>query len=241
MKETLAWILMFFSPLLYAGPQYSNFKSLFSLNMGPQWDSPGEIRQFTVEQNTSKTYVAISNSQVLMGSEFFLGAEHSITSLLDMQIGLAVAMTSLTSVSGDIWEDADPNFNNYTYAYKVAPLRTTLSAKWLLRVMDYFTPYIGAGVGMSFNRSYNYQITPKIFEEVSSPLYTSNVSASFAYNVGLGLQKQLDSHVQIGFGYVFSDWGQSALGRAPGQTINAPLSLSHLYMNQCVASFTYLF
>lgn len=237
-KTLVTWAIVLFSPLLYASSE--SWKPLIALNIGPQWDSPGETKQFSVEQGIPKTYAAVSTPQTLMGGEFFVGAQHRLNSWSDLQLGVAVAMTSLTSVSGDIWEDADPDFNNYTYAYKLAPFRTTLSAKWLFNGFEHITPYLNAGLGLSFNRSYDYHITPKIFEEVSSPLYTSNVPVSFAYDVGIGLQKQLNAHIQIGLGYVFSDWGQSSLGRAPKQTANSPLSLSHLYMNQLLVSLNYL-
>lgn len=228
---------VFFSPLLYAS--FHDWKPLVALNIGPQWDDPGERHQFSVEPATPKTYAAVSNPQTLMGAELFVGGQHILNSWSDLQLGIAVAMTSLTSLSGDIWEDADPDFNNYTYAYKLAPFRATLSAKWLFNKFDVVTPYLNVGLGLSFNRSYDYSIMPKIFEEVPSPFYTSNVPVSFAYDVGLGLQRQLGEHIQVGLGYVFSDWGQSSLGRAPKQTTNAPLSLSHLYMNQCVVSLSY--
>ncbi len=231
-------VSVLFSPLLYASPQ--SWSPLIALNIGPQWDSPGEKNQYSVEQGIPKTYAPSVTSQTLMGGEFFFGGQHVLNDWSDIQLGIAVAMTSVTSLSGDIWEDADPDFNNYFYAYKVAPFRTTVSAKWLFNGFEQLTPYVNLGLGLSFNRSYGYTITPKIFEEVASPLYTSNVPVAFAYDVGLGVQKQINPHVQVGLGYVFSDWGQSSLGRAPQQTANAPLSLSHLYMNQLVVSLNYL-
>ena len=43
----------------------------------------------------------------------------------------------------------------------------------------------------------------------------------------------------VGVGYEFSDWGKSQLGRAPGQTINSGLALSHFYTNAFQPNVTY--
>lgn len=42
-----------------------------------------------------------------------------------------------------------------------------------------------------------------------------------------------------GIGYEFADWGRSQLNRAPGQTLNSGLSLSHLYTNGFLFNLTY--
>lgn len=220
----------------------STWQPIVAFNLGPQWDKPGETRQFSLEPDIVKTYYASPTTQTLMGTEFFIGGQHTLNSFSSLQLGIATAITSVTSLHGEIWEDADPEFNNYWYDYQLAPFRTTLHGRWLFTSFsNRLTPYIDGGIGVSLNRAYNYQITSRIFEEVASPLYTSNVNVSLAYNIGVGIQHAINEHAQIGLGYEFSDWGQSSLGRAKSQDINAPLSLAHLYMNQLMVSLTYLF
>ncbi len=42
-----------------------------------------------------------------------------------------------------------------------------------------------------------------------------------------------------GVGYEFADWGKNQLGRAPGQTLNTGLSMSHYYINSILFNITY--
>ena len=62
---------------------------------------------------TQKTYAADNNSTVLADGELFLGVQRPINAKLDGQLGLAVATTSNANLSGSIWDDALPQFNNF--------------------------------------------------------------------------------------------------------------------------------
>ena len=63
--------------------------------------------------------MANQSTQALFDGEVFLGLQKPLTQTLQVQIGLAVAATSNANLSGMIWDDADPSFNNYTYSYQL--------------------------------------------------------------------------------------------------------------------------
>jgi len=156
------------------------------------------------------------------------------------QLGLVVAWSGDADVSGDVWEDANPNFNNFNYAYKINHTYVALKAR-LVAEFDYvLEPYVSGSLGVGFNRAYNYAETPKIPEEVPAPSFAAYTKTAFSYTLGVGLQKPIMSHLQAAVGYEFSDWGQNQLGRAVGQTMNQGLSSKHMYAQQVQCSLFYI-
>jgi opacity protein-like surface antigen len=99
---------------------------------------------------------------------------------------------------------------------------------------------VSASLGIGFNNAHDFQNTPLISQAVTMPNFASNTDTSFTYTLGVGLQKALNSHWQVGAGYEFADWGQSQLSSASGQTLNSGLSLNHLYTNGVLFNLTYL-
>ena len=132
------------------------------------------------------------------------------------------------------------SFNNYAYQYKVLhtaiALKGMLLGHWNLPVI----PWISASLGVEFNKAYGFNNTPTISEEVQSPNFTSNTTTAFTYTIGIGAERQINPHWQMGVGYEFSDWGKNHLGRAAQQTQNSGLNLNHLYTNGVLFNLTYI-
>jgi len=61
------------------------------------------------------------------------------------------------------------------------------------------------------------------------PNFASNTTTAFTYTLGVGVERHLNQHWQVGMGYEFADWGHSKLDRAAGQTMGTGLSINHLY------------
>ncbi|MDI1351992.1 MAG: hypothetical protein PSV35_04365 [bacterium] len=74
-----------------------------------------KLNPYTSSRTCKKTYAKINKSNVLVDGELFYGWQHGFNSFYQGQLGLAVAGTSNAKLKGDIWEDADPDFNNYVY------------------------------------------------------------------------------------------------------------------------------
>lgn len=124
--------------------------------------------------------------------------------------------------------------------YDVNEIHLALRGKLLWGNPKRIQPYVSAGLGLGFNTSHGFSITPKIHQEVAAPPFGNYTELAFTYMLGVGLQKEISRHWQIGIGYEFADWGQSHLATAPGQTLNGGLSQSNLYINALQVNLTYI-
>ena len=238
------------SDFFYDAENASNL--VVTLSGGASWGRTGNTQTFYLQPTLLKTYKSTSSTNVYGVGDLFLGMQHRISSHFMGQLGLdlgvtntvigrAMGMTHNISNTGEIWEQANPNFDNYTYSYRVSQSRIALKGK-LLMEREYYqqiAPYVTASVGAGFNRASAYGSTPKIEEESLQPPFGTNTTTSLTYALGIGLEKAMNLHWSIGVGYEFSNLGASSLDRALGQTLNKGLSLPHLYTNGIMLSLTY--
>ncbi|MDP1604134.1 MAG: porin family protein [Legionella sp.] len=211
-----------------------------TLSAGPAWQSSGRTQRLFLTPAIEKSYVANQATNVFAEGELFLGTQKNLTNQWIGQIGLALMATSAARLSGDIWDDADPQFNNYTYDYKVNHAHLAVKGKLFLDRGYWLMPWVSGSAGVGFNRARDYVNTPTIFEAVVNPDFADHTETAFTYTLGLGLQRNLNANWQLGVGYEFADWGRSSLGRAPGQTLNTGLSLNHLYTNGVLFNISYI-
>ena len=210
-----------------------------SLSISPAWHASGKDQTITLQTDITKRYLDKSKNNLLAQGEFFLGKECQLSPAIKGQIGGAVELTSSANLKGDILEDADPNFNNHRYNYKVHHAHIAIKGKAIVDTSMSIQPYAAASAGIGFNRAYSYKVTPKIFQEVASPNFKPKTKGAFTYTLEAGAQKQLSERTSAGIGYVFSDWGNSSLSRAPNQTLGKGLQLSNLYTHGIQLSLTH--
>lgn len=238
------------SDYFYDAKNASNL--LATLSGGASWGMTGNKQTFYLQPALLKTYRSTSSVNVYGVGDLFLGAEHRLSSQLMGQLGLdlgvtntvigrAMGMTHNVSNVGEIWEQANPDFDNYTYSYRVSQTRVAVKGKLLVEREYYqqIAPYVTVSLGAGFNNASGYGSTPRIEEESEQPPFGSHVSTSFTYTLGIGIEKAMNLHWSMGVGYEFSDLGSSSLNRAEGQTLNRGISLSHLYTNGIMVSLTY--
>lgn len=211
-----------------------------TLSMGPSWEKAGQAQTLDLAPGIEKTYTANKPSNTLIDSELFLGVQKSLPESLQGQIGLALAATSAASLSGDIWDDADPQFNNYIYQYKIQHTHIALKGKLLADWGWGILPWISGSAGVGFNHSYGFTNTPTIYEAIAAPNFESYTMTAFTYTLGIGIQKPLTKNWQIGAGYEFANWGKSKLGTASDETTGQTLSLSNLYTHSFLLNVSYL-
>ncbi len=152
---------------------------------------------------------------------------------------MAISHAGNAYLSGDIWDDADPAFDNHIYDYRIEHTQIALKEKLLGQWGLPIDPWISATLGLGFNRSYDFSNTPTLFEASSMPNFASHTTTAFTYALGIGIDRKLTKHWHAGLGYEFADWGKSQLGSAPGQTLNSGLSLSHLYTHSLLFNISY--
>ncbi|KTD64776.1 hypothetical protein Lspi_0943 [Legionella spiritensis] len=218
----------------------SLFPWVVSVSAGPVWARGGESQTFFLAPDIEKTYAADKSSNGLFYGEIFLGLQKSLVRQFQGQIGVAVAATGDADLSGEIWDDADPQFNNYAYNYKLSHSHIALKGKLLAGQWNTLIPWISGSIGAGFNRAHEFHNRPTIFEALANPDFASHTKTAFTYTVGAGVQKVLNNHWQAGVGYEFADWGKSELYRAESQTLNSGLAMDHLRTNGLLFNITYI-
>ncbi|RAP36408.1 hypothetical protein B1207_09735 [Legionella quinlivanii] len=211
-----------------------------TVSLAAAWVDPGETQTLTLQPDIVKTYSDTTNSKVVPAIELFLGWQHPINDTLRGQIGIAGAATTQVKLEGDVWEDADPAFNNFTYQYKVNHYHLAVKGKLLMDLDEWVEPYVSASAGIGFNQARDFQIAARIFQEIPAPPFNSETKSSFVYTLGIGLQTALNSNWQVGLGYEFADWGKTELSRASGQTVGNGIETDNFYAHQLQLSLSYI-
>lgn len=220
--------------------QQSDWTWVGTLSAGPAWESGGKTQTFYLAPEIEKTYAASHSTNALLDGEIFVGLQRRVSQSLFGQLGLAVAATSNAEFSGMIWDDADPAFDNSTYAYKIQHTGVAVKGKLLADMGYWLIPWVSASLGVGLNNAHSFHNTPTIDEALPNSNFASHTKTTFTYTLGIGVQKALNEHWQVGIGYEFTHWGESSLGRAAGQTLNSGLSLNHLYTNGVLFNLSYL-
>lgn len=209
-------------------------------SVGPSSAKGGETQNIFLTPEIEKAYVAKKSTNSLATGELFIGKQKSLTSQFLLKLGLAAAATGNAKMQGIIWDDADPQFDNYVYQYKVEQKRLSVKGALSFERWKMMQPWINASIGVGFNRAYAFANQPTIFEAVPDADFTNKTTTAFTYTIGAGVKTSVDRHWSYGIGYEFSDWGKSELNRAPGQTLNNGLKLNHLYTNSLLFNLIFV-
>jgi len=213
---------------------------VLQLSLGPVWADAGKKQDMFLAPDIAKGYMADNKFNSLFNGEIFAGQQKTFSDSVKGQLGLAFAATGNAHLQGNIWDDADPEFDNYRYSYKVRSTRLMIKGVAIFDNNGFLAPFVSAGAGVSFNRAHTFDNTPLIFEAVPNANFTNNTKSSFSYALAAGVQKTFQTRWQAGLRYEFSDWGKSELGIAPGQSQGTGLRLNHLYTNGVLFHLTYI-
>lgn len=239
----LAFPTIFFAMPALAGDMGNAWNDFFiSISAGPSWVSPNISQTLALQPDVVNTYVSHQpvKTTALADGEVFLGVQHHFFPQISSQFGLAFYMSSPASLDGYIQVDGNPNFQNYTYQFKLNHEHIALKSKWIFEQPLNINPYVSGSIGVGFNRSYGYAITPIIFQAVTMPPFQSHTQVGLSYGVGAGLQRSLSQHVMVALGYQLISWGPSHLGRASEQTSNKGPGINTLYSQGIEFNLSYL-
>ncbi|MCH9689290.1 MAG: porin family protein [Gammaproteobacteria bacterium] len=243
-KQLLICCCAFISNHAFSGTIDEQFNQsihpyLIGLSAGPSRGSGDKTQTLYLQPDIQKSYVAEKNNQAFTTAELFLAKQFKQNKLLE-QFGFVFAGAGNAILSGDIWELANPNFNNFEYQYKLNHAYIALKGRVLpINFSTLISPYLSASLGVAFNRAYQFKNTPKITEEVPLPNFKNKTKTSVSYTVGAGIEKTLTSQFKAAIGYEIADWGSTQLAPATGQTLNQGLSLKHFYAQQLQFSLFY--
>lgn len=225
---------------LYDCPDCKRLRGYFiTISAGHLRASNEKSETIVLRPDVAKTYTANRNNSGYFTGELFAGYESIVEEGAYGQLGVAVAATRL-KVNGDILDDANPKFNDYTYKYDTKRLRVAAKGKLAADLIFAVAGYVSGSAGFAFNQSDNFSSTPRTSFAVPLPPFKSNHEIGFSYTLGAGFETIFLSSWRGGIGYEFADWGPSSLARAPGQSLENGLGMSHLYTHAILLSLTFL-
>lgn len=209
--------------LLMGGPAFSNLSN----------DSYININQYMVNE-----YKTQSQSQTR--PIFGIGVAHSFDGFnqpLSLSLGLSGYYINYGTIKGTEYPFVnDGIFDSLDYKFHAQSLSTMIESRFIYTQCNW-QPYALAGIGASWNRLYHYNETPSNSSQsaASSPYpFPGNTMASFAYELGLGVQRQIYIHSSNVFQYFLSleyryiNNGKAEFAPSLAQTTSDRLQVSHL-------------
>jgi len=204
----------------------------------------GQSQSFPIQNpTTDEFYYYFANRPTQTSGLFdgFLGTEWRFRPKWALQMGLDYNQASPFSAKGTFQQGADAlSADTYSYHYAVLT-RQILAEGKLLYTVKCFHPYLFGGLGVAVNSAYNYYTNVPPFLTFTR-MYANNTTTSFSYAVGVGVDKDLTSHLRAGVGYRFAGLGRVKLGIPTIDTtrVSGTLSQSHLYANELLAQLTWI-
>lgn len=123
-------------------------------------------------------------------------------------LGVQMAYTSTTTISGYIDQYSLPEFRNYNFDYEVSMLNIMGTAKVDIYRWQQLMPYLTAGLGIANYATSNYSetalsgVTPRV-----SPGFGNGSGNNFSYSVGVGLDYILLNNLWINAEYNYTNFG----------------------------------
>jgi opacity protein-like surface antigen len=156
------------------------------------------------------------------------------------QVGPTLSYANGIGLAGHVNQFALPDFDNFNYQYSVRSFSLLASTFINYVKNDIWQPYLSFGLGVSWNRTLNYNETPRKSGVVPMSPYSSGGTNGFAYSIGAGYTLNYDFPVKLGFGYEFSDLGATKLGLSRSQTTMKTPRLRHLYLNELLLNLNWV-
>lgn len=212
------------------------------LSLAPSWYNVGKTQNIWFEPSYANTYVPTVPEKNLINGELFLGwqkpcGEHHI-----WEWGVALSTNNSAKLQGYVWQNTDPQFNNFIYHYKIKHSDIRLKSKLLYQFKKTsIYPYVAASIGFGRNVSYSFYNTPVIYEALPIEDFRNHNITALTYTLGIGIQKIISKNWQLGIGYQMNDWGRSSLSASSQQISSNGLSLNHLYIQSLQFTLNFLF
>lgn len=185
-------------------------------------------------------YTASHPTQTVGAFDGFLGAEWTFHPDWALQMGLGYNQAWNFHAEGSLLQGADTqSADQYSYHYDILTRQLLAEGKLLYQFKEIYHPYVLLGLGAAFNKASGYSTNVPPFLTFTRQ-YQNNTQTSFAYNVGMGVDVDIQEHLRLGVGYRFADFGQAKLGQGIIDTTNVSgtLSQTHLYASEILAQFT---
>lgn len=217
---------------------FDHLSKVISLSVGAAWNQSFRAKTFFIQPEMERTYTANQSSNGFTTGDLFLGLQKEFSSQLFGQLGVSLTTGNQVRLSGDMWDDASPELNNHRYSYKVEHSHLALKGKWLVNSGHWVVPWVSGTLGLAWNKAYAFENRASIPEALINDNFAANTVTAFTYAIGVGLQKPLTQHVQVGLGYEFANWGSNKLGPTADQTLNQSFFNSHVLVHAILFNLT---
>lgn len=226
-----------FSPLI----SHASLHQVISLGIGSDRVNLALTKNIDFMSPFQNTYTSSSSYDTQQVAGLFYGFENAFRDNCAWQLGIGYYQNSAFTSQGNVYQFADPAFNNLRYNFQIISRRVLLEGKLLHTFKTLFHPYLTMGMGESINRAYAYKEDPITSDGVPmSQPFANHTTHSFTYSAGLGIDVDITKNVRIGASYRYLDLGRAGLNPSPLQQGNNRLSYNHLHTNELLMQLTYV-
>lgn len=146
--------------------------------------------------------------------------QHASNWLPHMIIQLKYTRMSNVTFGGQVLKLSIPTANNFIYHYDLQTQSVLLDLKADLTTWHHFMPYLSFGAGPTINHMSNYteHSNPPYPYVRTSPGFANKTTTNFTYQVGAGIDYDLNQKLIVSMGYVYQNLGDVKTGSGTGPT-----------------------
>ncbi|WP_133137919.1 outer membrane protein [Legionella rowbothamii] len=227
----------------------TSYRSVISFFGGYANVNAGGRASYLGSEGTVYSYRSLKDGQSDGFLGGFIGIEHPISwyNLL-VQAGLEYNYFGPVGVQGlNTVSMASGVSTLHRYNYNFLAHQFLVSAKLLTTTYARYHPYASAGIGAAVTNMEHFRATAvQAGGGNTTPFFAEHNATRFSYNVGLGVDADVNQYTRLGLGYRFSSLGDAALKRGQmlvnNQLVPVPFALGahNTYANQLVAQITFV-
>lgn len=231
-------LLSFLPPICYAD------KINFYISGGPTFTKLKNVNSVAINDFVVNNYITDPHTSwnELLGIGIAHTFEHVFNKPFDISLGITGYTINLGNVKGIEYPFAnDGSFDTLNYKFAAQSNALMLESK-LFYTHNKWKIFGLLGLGNAWNHLYDYNETPTdpSLSAASVPqVFSNNTNNAFAYEFGIGIQRQLFKDVKRNIRYAASidyryfNLGKGKLGSFSAQTTNERLRINNLY-TQCI-------
>ncbi len=253
LQRGLLALILLFPSFLYAGYGVlssplsngelltkSHFVASFLLGLNHHVNL-GDGETVLVAKNFTNTYTNndIQNYTGLVAAAF--GFEIPSLANITTQVLAEVDYSPTIKLGGDVWQFSEPEFNNFTYQYKMASYQFFATFKFLLAASHWLNPFVFASLGLSRNCATSFEEFADDDTGVINAPFADKSINQFAYALGAGLALNVTRFFRVSLLYRYLNIGMVELGPSTSQLTQANFATSQLNFNQFCLLVSYQF
>lgn len=215
------------------GEQYPQFPSSMTVNNNSDFEPPYNQDIYDTKQRHQPFFLISAGKRWVRKSHWFPS----------YSLGLQFQHAFTQDIGGTVTQYSDPEFTNYTYQWNLYSNELLAVGKMNLFSIGRVSPYVSAGIGGVVNTTDNYteSALPGVTAPRTSPGFADESNLQFAYQLGAGVDLQMNKQMLFTIGYLYQDLGEAKSGSGASSWSNRSLDLGTVKTNSVFLALTYLF